>query len=54
MDRGQGAHIWDADGNEFIDFCCSWGPLILGHAHPAEKVTATMVASLGTTSSKTN
>ncbi len=34
IERGKGAHIWDADGNEFIDFCCSWGPLILGHAHP--------------------
>ncbi len=31
--KGKGARIWDADGNEFIDFCCSWGPLILGHAH---------------------
>lgn len=27
--------IWDADGQRYIDFCCSWGPLILGHAHPA-------------------
>jgi glutamate-1-semialdehyde 2,1-aminomutase len=32
--RGQGARIWDADGNEFIDFICSWGPLLLGHRHP--------------------
>ena len=31
--RGQGSHIWDADGNEFIDYVGSWGPLILGHAH---------------------
>lgn len=31
IERGDKAHIWDADGNEFIDFCCSWGPLILGH-----------------------
>ncbi|MCL4459962.1 MAG: glutamate-1-semialdehyde 2,1-aminomutase [Chloroflexi bacterium] len=31
---GSGAHIWDVDGNEFIDYVCSWGPLILGHAHP--------------------
>src|SRR5665213_918810 len=30
--KGKGAHICDADGNEFIDYCCSWGPLILGHA----------------------
>ena len=35
MDKGKGAHIWDADGQRYIDFCCSWGPLILGHAHPA-------------------
>ena len=30
--RGKGAHIWDADGNEYIDYVGSWGPLILGHA----------------------
>jgi hypothetical protein len=29
--RGKGSRLFDADGNEFIDFCCSWGPLILGH-----------------------
>ena len=34
IDRGDKAHLWDADGNEFIDFCCSWGPLILGHNTP--------------------
>lgn len=34
IERGDGCRIWDADGNEFIDFCCSWGPLILGHNHP--------------------
>lgn len=32
--KGDGCKIWDEDGNEFIDFCCSWGPLILGHNHP--------------------
>ena len=32
MKKGKGSHVWDEDGNEFIDFCCSWGPLILGHA----------------------
>lgn len=31
IERGDGCKIWDADGNEFIDFCGSWGPLILGH-----------------------
>ncbi len=33
--RGEGAHIWDADGNRYIDYVCSWGPLLLGHRHPA-------------------
>ncbi len=33
--KGRGSHIFDVDGNEFIDYICSWGPLILGHAHPA-------------------
>jgi glutamate-1-semialdehyde 2,1-aminomutase len=32
--RGKGSRIWDADGNEYIDYVGSWGPLILGHAHP--------------------
>ncbi|HUA16104.1 MAG TPA: glutamate-1-semialdehyde 2,1-aminomutase [Verrucomicrobiae bacterium] len=32
--RGKGAHIWDADENEYIDYIGSWGPLILGHAEP--------------------
>lgn len=31
--RGDGCKIWDEDDNEFVDFCCSWGPLILGHNH---------------------
>ena len=30
--RGKGAHIWDADGNKFIDYRLGWGPIILGHA----------------------
>lgn len=34
IDRGKGAKIYDADNNEYIDYCASWGPLILGHAHP--------------------
>src|SRR5215469_3859318 len=32
--RGQGAHVWDADGNCYIDYVGSWGPLILGHSDP--------------------
>jgi glutamate-1-semialdehyde 2,1-aminomutase len=33
--RGNGSRIWDADGNEYIDYIGSWGPLILGHAYPS-------------------
>src|ERR1700749_285502 len=42
--KGDGCRVWDADDNEFIDFCCSWGPLILGHNHPKvrEKVMEVM------------
>lgn len=32
--KGKGSRVWDADGNEYIDLCASWGPLIMGHAHP--------------------
>ena len=34
VERGEGARIWDADGNEYIDYVLSWGPLVLGHAAP--------------------
>ncbi len=34
IERGQGAHIYDIDGSDYIDYVCSWGPLIFGHAHP--------------------
>ncbi|MBT9170041.1 MAG: Glutamate-1-semialdehyde 2,1-aminomutase [Actinobacteria bacterium] len=34
ISRGQGSRIYDVDGNQYIDYVCSWGPLILGHAHP--------------------
>jgi glutamate-1-semialdehyde 2,1-aminomutase len=32
--RGQGAHVWDVDGNQYIDLMCSYGPIVLGHNHP--------------------
>ena len=35
MVRGEGAYLYDADGNDYVDLVCSWGPTILGHAHPA-------------------
>jgi glutamate-1-semialdehyde 2,1-aminomutase len=49
ISRGEGSTIVDVDGNEYIDWVCSWGPLILGHAHPAV-VDAVVEATLdGTT-----
>ena len=44
LKKAMAAILWDADGNQFIDFCCSWGPLILGHNHPKvrEKVIEVM------------
>lgn len=44
IEKGDGCYVWDADGNQFIDFCCSWGPLILGHnnAKVREKVMEVM------------
>ena len=34
LDRGEKSHVWDVDGNEYVDLICSWGPLILGHCEP--------------------
>jgi len=34
IQRAKGSHIWDVDGNEYIDYVASWGPMIVGHAHP--------------------
>ena len=34
IDRGRGCRVWDADGNEYVDYLASWGPLVLGHSHP--------------------
>src|SRR5256885_9039375 len=48
MERGQGAYVYDADGNELIDFVCSWGAMLLGHAHPAVTAAITEQARKGT------
>jgi len=45
---GKGARLWDADGNEYIDYVASWGPLILGHAHPAVVSVLQKAAERGT------
>jgi glutamate-1-semialdehyde 2,1-aminomutase len=34
ISRGEGSHIWSVDGGRYIDYVCSWGPLIAGHSHP--------------------
>ena len=46
--EGRGAHVWDEDGHELIDFVGSWGPMILGHAHPDVVGAITRQAARGT------
>jgi len=46
--KGQGSKIYDEDGNEYIDYVCSWGPLILGHSHPQVVDALKQVAGRGT------
>ncbi len=48
IDRGKGAYIWDIDGNRYIDYVGSWGPLIVGHAHPYVVAVLKLVAEQGT------
>ena len=45
---GRGPRIFDVDGNEYIDYVCSWGPLILGHAHPSVVEVVQRAAERGT------
>jgi glutamate-1-semialdehyde 2,1-aminomutase len=46
--RGQGSHIFDVDGNEYIDYVGSWGPLLLGHRHPEILQALTEALEIGT------
>jgi glutamate-1-semialdehyde 2,1-aminomutase len=48
MASGQGAYLTDADGQRYVDLVCSWGPMILGHAHPAVVAAVTAAAAKGT------
>ncbi|MDO8184425.1 glutamate-1-semialdehyde 2,1-aminomutase [Conexibacter sp. JD483] len=48
VERGAGAQIVDADGNRYVDWVCSWGPLIHGHAHPEVVAAVTAAAARGT------
>jgi glutamate-1-semialdehyde 2,1-aminomutase len=47
--RGEGAELVDVDGNRYVDYVCSWGPLIHGHAHPRVLEAVRAAAALGTT-----
>ena len=47
--RGEGAEIFDVDGRSYVDYVCSWGPLIAGHAHPEVVAAVTAAAARGTT-----
>jgi len=47
MRGGRGARIWDVDGNEYVDLMCSYGPVVLGHQHPAVEAAARAQASIG-------
>jgi glutamate-1-semialdehyde 2,1-aminomutase len=49
VERAAGAEITDVDGNVYVDYVCSWGPLIHGHAHPAVLEAVVEAAALGTT-----
>src|SRR5487761_1962645 len=48
IERGAGAELIDIDGNRFIDYVCSWGPLIHGHAHPEVLAAIAAAAAKGT------
>jgi glutamate-1-semialdehyde 2,1-aminomutase len=48
VERGEGPWIYDVDGNRYVDYVCSWGPLIAGHAHPAVIAAVGEAAQKGT------
>lgn len=49
IDRAEGATMWDVDGNRYVDYIGSWGPMILGHGHPAVKAALHAALERGTT-----
>ena len=48
IERAEGARLYDADGNEYLDYVCSWGAMILGHAHPSVTKAIQDQAAYGT------
>ena len=49
IDRGEGAYVYDMDGNRYIDYQCGFGPVVLGHGHPAVAQAVAEAAAAGTT-----
>lgn len=47
--HGEGSHVWDVDGNEYIDYMCAYGPIVLGHRHPAVERAAAAQQARGDT-----
>jgi glutamate-1-semialdehyde 2,1-aminomutase len=48
IERGAGAYLFDVDGREYVDLVCSWGPMILGHAHPSVVAAVAEALTRGT------
>src|SRR5947207_3765129 len=48
VERGEGPWLFDVDGNRYVDYVCSWGPLIAGHAHPDVVAAVREAAGRGT------
>ena len=48
IDRGEGAHVWDMDGNRYVDYQLGFGPIVLGHGHPDVVAAASQAAARGT------
>jgi glutamate-1-semialdehyde 2,1-aminomutase len=47
LERGRGCRVWDVDGREYVDFVCSFGPIVLGHAHPGVEAAVERQRALG-------
>ena len=47
FERASGAYLWDADGKRYVDYVCSWGPMVAGHTHPAVVEAVQEAASRG-------
>src|ERR1700719_5369293 len=48
IEKGSGQYLYDADGNQLLDYVCSWGAMLLGHAHPAVTAAISKQAERGT------